>query len=76
MTDRDTGRSKGLAFIEFEKAKEAAKALASENGNDLEGREIRVDYSGQSKGPPKFDGSAPESGTVFVGNLGFRTSES
>ena len=33
ITDRNTGRSKGSAFVEFEKAKAAKTASENENGN-------------------------------------------
>ena len=38
--DRDTGRNKGYAFVEFETAKVAVKLLTELNGQVLEGRQI------------------------------------
>src|SRR5204862_6464282 len=35
VTDRDTGRSRGFAFVEMSNAGEADKAVAALNGSDL-----------------------------------------
>lgn len=42
ITDRDTGRSKGFAFIEMSTADEAQSAIAELNGKELDGRTVRV----------------------------------
>ncbi len=41
VTDRDTGRSRGFAFIEMDKDG-AAKAIQQFNGHELNGRAINV----------------------------------
>jgi len=41
ITDRDTGRSKGFGFVEFQNADEARKAM-SLNGKDFGGRPLTV----------------------------------
>ena len=41
ITDRDTGRSKGFGFIEFDNADSANKAL-SIDGQELDGRPLKV----------------------------------
>ena len=41
ITDRDTGRSKGFAFVEMA-ADEAEKAIAQFNGAELNGRALTV----------------------------------
>ncbi|KAJ2898497.1 nuclear localization sequence binding protein [Coemansia aciculifera] len=43
-TDRETGRMKGFGYIEFDSV-EAATAAMQYNGTDLDGRNIRLDYS-------------------------------
>ena len=42
MTDRDTGRSRGFAFVEMSDAQEADQAIAALNGSNLGGRAINV----------------------------------
>ncbi|MGA2774178.1 MAG: RNA-binding protein [Bryobacteraceae bacterium] len=42
MTDRDTGRSRGFAFVEMENELEADQAIAALNGYTLEGRALNV----------------------------------
>jgi RNA recognition motif-containing protein len=42
ITDRDTGQSKGFAFVEMSSDSEAQKAIQELNGASLDGREIKV----------------------------------
>jgi RNA recognition motif-containing protein len=42
VTDRETGRSRGFAFVEMESAAAAQKAIAELDGQDMEGRALRV----------------------------------
>jgi cold-inducible RNA-binding protein len=42
MTDRDTSRSRGFAFVEMADDAEAAKAIAALNGHELGGRDLTV----------------------------------
>ena len=42
VTDRDTGRSRGFAFVEMSDASQADQAIAALNGADFEGRAINV----------------------------------
>ena len=42
VTDRDTGRSRGFAFVEMSNTQEADRAIAGLNGADLEGRALNV----------------------------------
>ena len=43
ITDRDTGRPKGFAFVEMATAEAADKAIAALSGKSVDDREIRVD---------------------------------
>lgn len=45
IVDRDTGRSKGFAFIEMGTDEEAQSAIAALNGTSLDGRQIKVNES-------------------------------
>src|ERR1019366_4511682 len=51
MTDRDTGRSRGFAFVEMANESEADQAIAALNGYTLEGRAGRGAGGGGGKGP-------------------------
>ena len=42
ITDRDTGQSKGFAFIEMATDAEAQAAIEKLNGSDYEGRPMKV----------------------------------
>jgi cold-inducible RNA-binding protein len=42
LTDRETGRSRGFAFVEMANAEEGEKAIAALNGTDVGGRTINV----------------------------------
>ena len=42
ISDRDSGNSKGFGFIEMSTEEEAAAAIASTNGQEFEGRQLRV----------------------------------
>ena len=43
VTDRDTGRSRGFAFVEMGSEGEAKAAIADLDGKDLDGRALNVD---------------------------------
>jgi RNA recognition motif-containing protein len=42
ITDRETGRSKGFGFVEMATPEEAEGAIQKLNGQDLDGRPVRV----------------------------------
>lgn len=42
ITDRDTGRSKGFAFVEMGSDSEAMAAIEKLNGSDFEGRPMKL----------------------------------
>jgi RNA recognition motif-containing protein len=51
ITDRDTGQSKGFAFVEMSTDQEAQAATQAMNGATLDGRQIKV-----SEAKPKTSG--------------------
>ncbi|MGI8641424.1 MAG: RNA recognition motif domain-containing protein [Pyrinomonadaceae bacterium] len=42
IEDRDTGRSRGFAFVEMSSKEEAAQAIEQFNGKEIDGRELKV----------------------------------
>lgn len=42
IMDRDTDRSKGFGFVEMATSAEAAEAISSLNGTELDGRQMNV----------------------------------
>jgi RNA recognition motif-containing protein len=42
IKDRDTGYSKGFAFVEMSSQAEAAKAIQMFNGHSMDGRDLKV----------------------------------
>ncbi len=42
ITDRETGRARGFAFVEMESASDADDAIRALDGSNLGGRDIRV----------------------------------
>jgi RNA recognition motif-containing protein len=52
MTDRDTGRSRGFAFVDMADDQAAAKAIAALNGKEVNGRTLNV-----NEARPKTEGS-------------------
>lgn len=52
VTDRDTGRSRGFAFVEMGQTEEADRAIAALNGMNVEGRALNV-----NEARPKPQGS-------------------
>lgn len=66
---------RGKAFVEYTEHSAAAKAIANTNEKDLDGRNIWVEFSGQAAGGYKPQGNPEDVTTLFVGNLGFRTTK-
>ena len=58
-TDRETGRPRGFAFVEFESEEEAAKAIEKFNGHELGGRALRVNAAEER---PRRTGGGPSAG--------------
>ena len=49
IIDKDTQQSKGFGFIEFADDDAAEKAIAAQNGKELDGRKIRVSMAEEKK---------------------------
>jgi cold-inducible RNA-binding protein len=55
ITDRDTGRSRGFGFVTYADDDSAQKALEAMNGQQLDGRTLRVDMASE-QGPRRTGG--------------------
>jgi nucleolin len=88
VTDKDSGRSRGFGYVDFDSPEAAEKAYNDKNGAFLQGRDMRLDFASK----PSADSAAPnaraadrarkhgdvispESDTLFVGNLPFSADE-
>src|SRR6476660_1534743 len=60
VTDRDTGRSRGFAFVEMTDSAEADRAIAALNGTDLDGRALNI-----NEARPKGEGGGGSRGGGF-----------
>lgn len=49
MTDRDTGQSRGFAFVEMANEADAQAAIQAMDGKDLDGRALRVNEAQERK---------------------------
>ena len=52
ITDRETGRPRGFAFVEMSRA-EATRAIQNLNGKELGGRPLRVNEAQERGGGPR-----------------------
>jgi len=57
VTDRDTGRSRGFAFVEMTDASQADQAIAALNGAEYDGRALSV-----NEARPKTEGGGGRPG--------------
>ena len=77
---RDSGKPRGFAFVSFSERSAAEKAISAMDGQELDGRQIKVNES-----QPKTDFNASGGGgfnaagladvKLYVGNLSFESTE-
>ena len=56
VTDRETGRARGFAFVEMTDAGEADKAVAALNGTEMGGRTLTINEAKPKSDRPKSGG--------------------
>jgi cold-inducible RNA-binding protein len=62
VTDRDTGQSRGFAFVEMPDDEAAAKAMEGLNGNSVGGRNLTVNEARPKTDRPRRDGGGGRGG--------------
>lgn len=55
VTDRDSGRSRGFGFVEYDNDSEADAAIEKLNNADLDGRQITVNEARPREDRPRRD---------------------
>jgi nucleolin len=90
ITDRESQRSKGYGYVEFANVESAIKAVEAKQGAEIDGRNIRIDFSEPRKDQQgnanpqqrssdraqKYGDKVSEpSATLFVGNISFDANE-
>ncbi len=73
VLDRDTGRSRGFAFVDFESDDVAKAALEKMNGVEIEGRPMRVTEA-EDRRPPRPGGGGGGGGGPGSGAPRYRPS--
>jgi hypothetical protein len=73
VTDRETGRSRGFAFVEMATSEEANAAMEALNGQMIEGRTVTVNIARPREGGPRrsFGGGGGGGGFGGGGGGGF-----
>lgn len=74
IIDKKTGRSRGIAYVEFENADSVDSAL-QKKGRDLLGRPVNIDKANSNPANTNISQSDPTP-VLFVGNLSYSTTES
>lgn len=75
-TDRETGRPRGFAFVQFSTEEEAAAAIRLFNERELSGRRLKVNAAedrpprGDGPRPPRFAGPLPPPPPPLEGDFG------
>lgn len=70
ITDRETGRSKGFAFVEMSSSDEASDAISNLDNKEFEGRNMRVNEAKPQEKRPSNRGGGPRGGGDRGGNRG------
>lgn len=63
--DRETGRPRGFAFVEFDSEESAEKAIKQFDGHELGGRALRVNMAEERQRRPRPPGGPPPSFSGF-----------
>ena len=82
LTDKSTGKSRGIAFVKFYEKKAAYEAMKSKDDLNLDSRQLQIRYSndksyqsGQASAGDKKPSYQGDRHSIFVGNLSFKCNE-
>src|SRR6185295_15692714 len=65
VKDRETGRSRGFGFVEYENEEQAKKGLDAMNNQEIDGRRVRIDLA--REGGPGGGPGGPRPGGGYAG---------
>ncbi|XP_062207875.1 glycine-rich RNA-binding protein 2, mitochondrial-like [Phragmites australis] len=75
ITDRETGRSRGFGFVNFSNSEDAKSAVSSMDGQELQGRSVRVNFANERPaGSQSYSGGGGYGGGGYSsggGNQGY-----
>ena len=54
ITDRETGRSRGFAFVEMENDEEAKAAISAVDNKEIDGRQVKVNEAKPRNEKPRY----------------------
>ena len=54
ITDRESGRSRGFAFVEMENDAEAQEAISAVNNKEIDGRPVKVNEAKPRNERPRY----------------------
>ena len=67
VTDRETGRARGFAFVEMTNPAEADKAVAALNGTEMGGRALKINEAKPKTDAPRGGGGVESALAVAAG---------
>ena len=81
--DRDSGRSRGFGYVDFETSAQAAKAAEEAQGQEVDGRGLRVDLQAPRAPKERIEGRAKRfndelsepTNTLFLGGIAWALTE-
>ncbi|KAL8128649.1 hypothetical protein V2J09_017804 [Rumex salicifolius] len=72
IIDRESGRSRGFGFVNFNDTESAGSAMSAMDGQELDGRNIRVSYATERPAGGPRSGGGYGGGSGYGGGGGYR----